>query len=324
MALVTKIDSNVSGLRYAEEASLGVLPGSPIWVPLEPNSYPDFGGEITTIARNPINQSRQRKKGVVTDLDASGGFNTDLTQENLQDVMQGFVFADLRKKKELAVAIVDTTIDDFQPAAGGGAYVADDLLFAKGFSDTANNGLHVVTGVPGATSVPVTSNLVTAAAQTGTISHVGFEYATSDADINVVAGPLPRLVSAAKNPTQFGLIPGEYVFIGGDAATEQFVNTENNGLKRVRRVTTTFIEFDKSDDDMVAETGTGLDIRIFFGRVLKNELGSLIKRRSYQLERTLGARMTRCRLKFRPNILLGPFLAPLSSTSPRRIKSWWI
>ena len=58
-----KIDSNVTGLAYAEEASIGVLPGSPVFYSLEPNSYNPTGAEIKTVARNPINPSRQRKKG---------------------------------------------------------------------------------------------------------------------------------------------------------------------------------------------------------------------------------------------------------------------
>lgn len=292
MALVSKIDSNVTGLRIAEEQSLGVLPGTPDWVPQEPNSYTDFGGELTTVARNPINPSRQRKKGVVTDLDASGGFDTDITQTNLQSILQGFFFADLRKKDELSVATTDTggATDDYEPASGGDGFVANDLLFAKGFTDAAANGLKVVTGTPTATEVIVSTAIPTLTGETGTISRVGFEFGSAEVDIDA-SGSLPRLVraSGSKDFTDFGLIPGEWVYIGGDGASEDFATAANNGFCRVRQVGTTFIEFDKTQGTMVDETGTGLTIRLFFGRVLKNELGSLIKRRTYQLERTLGA-----------------------------------
>lgn len=363
---VSKIDSNVVGLRFAEEATIGVLPGTPVWNPLEPNSYGDFGGSVTTLARNPINPSRQRKKGVLTDLEAAGGFNIDLTQDNLQELLQGFFFATLRKKDEHVCETIVTATDDFEPsevravsaviAAGGttyvrgdivtlsggtfgtaatflvtevaagvvvtvsmytpgdysvlpgnpvsttgagandctltltwedgSAYLAGDLLFAKGFDDDANNGLHVVSA--GNTfAVTVTSNLVDALAQTGQITRVGFAF--SDAEIDAT-GTLPTLDSAAKDLTTLGLMVGEWIFIGGDATANQFGTAADNGFARIRSISANSIELDKSSNTLVTDGGGGKTIHVFWGRVLKNESSAaLIKRRTYNLERQLGA-----------------------------------
>ena len=299
MAIVQKIDSNVTGLRYAEETSIGVLPGTPDWIALEPNSYDDFGGEISTVARNPINPSRQRQKGVTVDLDASGGFNTDWTQSNLEDILQGFFFADLRPKTEVGgsseITNVDGTGNDYEAASGLDSFAAGDLVEASGFTNSANNGVkRVTTAVAASLTVDTAGNFGStivdetppAAAK---LVKIGVQGAAGDIDVDA-ASSLPALTSTTLDFTTLGVVPGEWIYIGGDVADSSFTNSVNNGFVRVKSVAANRLELDKTQGTMVTEASSTETIQLFLGRVLKNESDSaLIKRRTYQLERQLGA-----------------------------------
>lgn len=272
---------------------------APTWYVVEPNGYNDFGGQLTLVARNPINPSRQRKKGVITDLEASGGFGQDFTQTNYTRLLQGVCFADIREK--LTNVPTNGAAIPFSGVAGstytlgsgtlGSSFVAGDLVKGTGFAQAGNNGLKRVTSST-ATTVVVDGALATEASPPvgARLQKVGVQLGSATADINV-SGSYPRLTraSGAFDFTTLGLIPGEWLFIGGDLTTERFTNAVNNGLVRVRQVGADFIEFDKTSGTMVAETGTGKTIRLFVGNVIRNEKDpTLIKRRTYQLERTLG------------------------------------
>jgi hypothetical protein len=400
MAAVQKVDSNVTGLRYQEETSIGVANTANSWLALEPNSYDDFGGEFTTVARNPINAGRQRQKGVLVDLDATGGFQNDLTQDNLQDILQGFMFADLRRKNDVGadrsprragiggqfedylmtdingsnVITVDSriantaavvaggtsgyavddileltdvnatitqrwrvateaagvvlTVDQVQPAAGGtgpregrteadtGAAAATtiitgvgvgavtltvtnqngltwqvgDIIKMTGHDDGANNGIFDVSAVTdNLITVSQTLTLDATINAAATMTTVGFEFTAGDLDVTVPALPaLPTLVTT-EDFTTMGLIPGEWIFVGGDAVGDKFVAAANNGFMRINSVTATTLEIDKSAGTLVDEASTTETIRVFFGRVLKNEADPTLQfRRTYQLERQLG------------------------------------
>tara|TARA_Y100001973_G_scaffold103368_1_gene170470 strand:- start:4060 stop:5577 length:1518 start_codon:yes stop_codon:yes gene_type:complete len=292
--MANKIDSNVTGLAFAEEASLKTLPGSPSWYELEPNSYSDFGGELTNVARAPIDPSRQRKKGTTTDLDASGGFNSDLTQNNLTRLLQGFFFADAREKPSTApfngtaVALTALTASAFQAASGLDVFLVGHLIKASKMGDSANNGLAAVTAVT-ASSVTVSKALVAEASPPAAafIEACGFEFPTSDINLSATASTI-KLVSSVTDFTTLGLNVGEWIFIGGDATVNQFANN-SPGYARVKSVSANELSLDDTTFTAISETGTGLEIRIFFGKVLRNEkTTALIKRRSYNVERQLG------------------------------------
>lgn len=292
---VNKIDSNVTGLRFAEEECLKQLPDSGvIWYPLEPNSYSDFGGQITTVARNPINPSRQRKKGVTTDLEASGGFNQDLTQNNLTRLLQGFMFADIREKGTTAPMNGTSTAitavaasDDSYAITATAQFKVGHIAFATGFAIAANNGVkHVLTSGTGKVTVTEALTDETPPA-TAALQAVGFSFVAAENDITYTVGSLPRLTATTTDCTTLGLIVGEWIYLGDDVTGNRFAN--NVGFARIHAIAAGYIEFDKTDWTPVAEAGTGKTIRVYFGSVIKNEEDpTLIKRRTYQLERTLG------------------------------------
>lgn len=288
--MVNKIDSNVTGLRYAEEATLKTLPASPIFHMLEPNSYSDFGGQIATVARNPINASRQRKKGVVTDLDASGGFNQDLTTVNTTRLLQGFFFADAREKwtsKSLlnnTNALVGVTAEAYT-VVGAPILPAGTLIKASGFNKVANNGIKKLAVASTDSAITVSGLLVESTAPSARLEVVGREFDAADISI-VLNGGFAQLTSATVDMTTLGLIPGEWVFIGGDSITNRFENSY--GFARVGSVTATYIELDKISWEPIAEDGAGVSLHVYFGTVIKNESErAKIKRRTYHVERTL-------------------------------------
>jgi hypothetical protein len=269
---------------------------------LEPNTYTDFGGQIKTVARKPINPSRQLKKGVITDLDANGGFNQDLTFDNTTRLLQGFFFADARDLPGTAPFATDGTAIT-GVAATGSTYtvptgkltnaallVPSAIVYASGFSHVENNGVKIMSGGT-STSVSVTSPVVDEAAPpaSASLTMIGIELASASASI-VMNGALVQLHTTTDMTPAFnalGIIPGSWVYLGGDAAINSF--DANAGFARVSIIAAGYIEFDKTSWTGVADAGAGKSIMLYTGTVIKNEYDpTLIKRRTYNFERTLG------------------------------------
>lgn len=296
MPVQQKIDSNSAGLFIAEETSPKVLPGTPVWYTMEPNSFPDFGGQLKTVVRKPINPARQNQKGTVTDMDASGGFQQDLTMDGLTRVFQGFMYADIREKKTTAplnavatqISSVTSGTKTYAAAAGLVGLLAGHLILVSNFGQTANNGVKTVASPSTASAIVVTEAVATEAAPPAAakIEAVGFQFPSGDASM-VLNGNLVRLQTTTTNLTTLGLIPGEWVFLGDDVVANDF--PISTGAARCSVITANYIEFDKVSWAPTAESGAGKTIRMYFGSVIQTEpTAALVKRRTYQLQRQVG------------------------------------
>lgn len=300
-----KVDSNVTGLAYAEEVCLKQLPDTvdgsglgdaAIWYGLEPNSYSDFGGELSTVARAPIDPSRQNKKGTITDLDASGGFNQDFTKSNLTRLMQGFFFADARQPlstkplngAQLNVTSIVGSTKTITLPSGGAGFAAGRLVFLSGFTNSSNNGVKTVASSTATTIVTVEALVDEASPPVGAkIESVGASLTAGDINAAVVDGLFSLVSTTTDFTTHTSLFPGKWLFIGGDATANRFAN--NVGYARIKAIAAHSIVFDDTTFAPVNESGAAKTIRYFAGTVIKNEKdASLIKRRSYNIERTLG------------------------------------
>lgn len=289
------IDSNVVGVSVAEETEPKVLPGSPVWYDRAVNSYSDFGGEITTVASDTINASRQVQRGTPTDLDASGGYNIDMNNALTRD-MQGFFFADAHEKLDTAplngagVTITDVAVSgEYNAASGLSVFPVGCIVLASGFGNAANNGMSTVTAsAAGTLTTDKTTAVEASPPAAARIQQVGFAFGTGDLTLTLSGGQV-TLNSTAGGWFNVDVQVGEWLFIGDDDAGNRF--NAGYGYGRVKSKDNNDVVLDEVAwvGTLATDAGAGKAIRVFVGTFIRNEKDpALIKCRTYQVERTLG------------------------------------
>lgn len=317
MAAPKSISSNSTTLYKARETEPGKLPQNAIWKEKEPNEYGDFGSTYNKVARQPINASRQVSKRTTVGYDAAAGFISDVTPGNALDDVEEFLFANARRKKELAVSAVTAT--GYTVDTDGDNFAAGTLVFVSGCANEANNGLHIVG--TGSTDTEIkAAGLAAEATVNAIIVEVGFQFAAGDANISIIDGKA-ALAATAKNLTDFGLIPGEVVYLGGDGANAIFANNANRGYCRVFSVTEDAVIFDKTDVQFVADDGAAKTVQLFFGRVIKNEAQSSLQRTiTCAMRRSLGVPNTDAPDIVQSQVILGCTANEMTITLPEEDK----
>ena len=270
------------------------------WYELEPNSYDSLGSEIETVARSPINASRQQKKGVVTDVTADGGFNTDITQTNLQRLMQGFFFAKAHERatsssiKSGADSVTLTSVAGTAITMAAGdetKFKVGSLVKLSGFANAINNGVFEVTALPTGALTCAAATFTSETAPAGAkLEIVGYEFPASDVSAAISGGKF-IMTSAANLFGELAVQVGEWIHVGGDAIINRLLSNAP-GFARVAAVASdgsTLTLEQCSWATPQADAGTARQLQIYLGSVIRNEKDpTLIKCQSYQVERQLG------------------------------------
>ena len=297
MAEVKTISSNVSRLAIRRDAATD-------WLVVKPVSFADFGVEIEKEDNLVIEPGRNREKQIAVGVSAPGGMKLNFTPESFGQFADGIFLVNAKRTPERggrfgtgAVTVVGTGFDIGADAATEG-FLVNQLIYAEFFGTNANNGLHVVTGTTGNVVEVAGLTIEGSPPSDAKIKVVGYEFPTADADIAVTGGQFPQLTSTGNLANNLGLTPGEWAFIGGAAgvAANRFVAEHNNGLARVLISSAGALTFDLMSGGTdgatapVTETGTGLDIRVFYGDFFRNvsAITTDFNPQLWELERTLG------------------------------------
>lgn len=286
-----RVLTNNTAVIVTDETSLGVA--GTTWDQLEPNDISTFGATITTVAREPISKDRSRRKGTVVDLESAVELEHDLTKAVFIRFAEGFVFANFQGDQFGNPTAVTAATDDYTVPSGPTA-LQNQLVYARGHSNAANNGLKTVNAGSTATSVSVAEALVDETPPANaSLEIAGWQFATSDLSITVTAavpGVSPAtaaIVSAAVDLTTIGVHVGQLIHVGGLVAGQQF--SAGAGYARVRSISVTTIVADKLGPGLATDPGTGDTVQLLFGLFLKNVAtdDAEFLERSYQFELAL-------------------------------------
>jgi len=275
---MARVLTNKSALAFSPESSPGVLPGSPQWFRLQPNTIKTFGAVIKSVTREPIDITRQSQPGTIVDLDSSVEFEHDLTTDSITKLMEGFVGAEavnlnLYFLARPAVASGATyTIPGATTSQAGklqyGATGPKTLLFAAGYANATNNGLKVLaadTGTSG-TVLAVSGTLVDETPPTNAyIALAGIRANTADLQIVVSAG-VATITSGhgggtAIDFTTIGITAGQFIYA-------KFPLGE--GYLRVTSIVAETITGDKLSAALITDTAAGVTVDLYYGRFIRN------------------------------------------------------
>lgn len=278
---MSRVTTNTITLQYAIQSAKGTLGGSPTWKLLEPNGSIEFGSTISTTPRSPISKNRQRRKGTITDLDSTTSFDADLTMDSLLDFAPSFCFVTAENADLVwqGAAVDGSGVFTIPAATSAQAaklqWVTGEeatLVYASGYTNAANNGIHVLSADTGAAGTSITCGGSSTVSETppanAKLQVCGMRFAANDLTLTVSSG-VATLTTGDADFRTLGLTVGQFIHIGGTASANQYA-TAGTGYGRITAINELTMTLDKLTSTLVTDTGSGKSIDLLFGQFIRN------------------------------------------------------
>lgn len=256
-------DSNATGLAVTK-SEMPATATTP-WLYMEPNEIGSFAATIEKVARDPITNDRQRRKGSITSVATAPQFTADMTLEMMSYFAPGFLFSVWKGLQPDSYTLVETSGGNtYTVETGGAVLTAGSLVYADGFVNPENNGLKTVASAT-ATTIVVNEVLVDETASSKVrLYAVGVRGAAGDLQIDAEQ----NLISTTLDFTTLGLTAGQYINIGGAATVNQFDNA--TGKARIAVIEANKLTLEARGAAYAADPGTGKEVDILFSAFVRN------------------------------------------------------
>lgn len=259
------------------ETTLGVTPVTPRMrqkvVTAEALKYAP-----TLVDSAEMRSDRMTSDSVVTGLDSSGPMTWEFHfpyPDSVEDFdirsafYNNWVLTPLRDNDTVAGSVITAAAVGALTVLTGASFQIGHLVRTTGFNVAANNTIAKVT-TAGATSVTATGAYAIEASPPGTARAkvVGFQGASGDITANATG-----LASTTLDFTTLGLAVGQWIKIGGTAATDRFIlggATANNGRARIIGIAAHQLTLDNLPAGWAVDAGTTRTIKVWFGDRIVN------------------------------------------------------
>jgi hypothetical protein len=269
--------SEAVAVRVGPEATKGIPPSTG-WVEIQPNdgTLSEWGNKYTDVERNTYSKKLMVEPGDHVRKEVGFSIAHDLNKDfsdlalpsSFRCVVAHFGGTGLSLFRPTAV-VDGGAGDDSYTVAANGALAAGMLIYPRGFSNAANNGIKkTVASTATAIKVP-TGTLVaeTTPPANVTLDVIGFEGSSGDIGISASG----HLTSAGGvNFTTLGIAVGMWIYLPSQSeatamgsANYAFATAALTGWARVTAVSATQISLERHTFTVSADTGAGKTIRVF-------------------------------------------------------------